>query len=119
MTPTLAILALSARTVAVTDKRGRRFVIRRPTAIDTLRLFKAAGPVLSLNEPWLAMAGLAATVIEIDGIPVPAPFNEAQIEALIERLGDDGLAAIVDSVEDVSDDTAAESHVGNLLGTPC
>jgi hypothetical protein len=92
-------------------------LVRRLTALDTLRLFKAAGPVLSQNEPWLSMAGLAFSVMEIDGVPVPAPASEPQIESLIDRLGDEGLAAIADSVKDLQDRPGPESDLGNLRGT--
>ena len=63
------------------------------TALDKLRLFKAAGPVLAQNRPWLGMALLACSVTAIDDVPVPPPANEQQIEALVARLGDAGIAA--------------------------
>ena len=112
------ILSVATRTVVVVDKKGRRLIVRRPTALDTLRLFKAAGPVLSQNESWLAMASLASTVTEIDGVPVPLPTNESQIEALVDRLGDDGLEAIAASVDLHETSTDTETQVGNSHGIP-
>ena len=50
------------RTQSVTDSDGRRLTLRRLTALDRLRLFKAAGPVLAQNQPWLGMALLACSV---------------------------------------------------------
>lgn len=76
------------------DGMGRVLGLRRLTALDKLRLFKAAGPVLAQNQMWLGMAVLACSVSAIDGVPVPAPANEAQIEALVARLGDAGIAAV-------------------------
>jgi hypothetical protein len=86
------------------------------TALDTLRLFKAAGPVLSQNEAWLSMAGLAFSVLEIDGVPVPPPATEPQIESLIERLGDEGLRTIADTVAEEQELPDRKSIVGNLPG---
>jgi hypothetical protein len=106
------------KTFEANDARGRRVTLRRLTALDTLRLFKAAGPVLAQNEPWLSLAGLALAVVEIDGIPVPPPTTESQIESLIDRLGDDGLAAIVDSIKAHEEIPVGQSEVGNLQGTP-
>lgn len=40
------------------------------------------------------MAVLACSVTAIDDIPVPVPVNEYQIEAMVARLGDAGIAAI-------------------------
>ena len=76
------------------DRSGREISVRPPTALDTLRLFKAAGPILSQNESWLSIASLAACVVAIDSVPVPAPTSEAQIEAIVARLGDDGLETV-------------------------
>jgi hypothetical protein len=118
MTPSQAIVRESARTFLATDANERRLLLRRLTALDTLRLFKAAGPVLAENQPWLSMAGLAFSVLELDGVPVPAPTTEAQIEGLIERLGDDGLAAIATSLESQLPVSGTRADVGNSRGTP-
>jgi hypothetical protein len=117
MTPSQTIIRDAAKTSMTVDGSGRRLTLRRLTALDTLRLFKAAGPVLAQNEPWLAMAGLAFAVLEIDGVPVPPPATEGQIESLIDRLGDEGLAAIADTVRDQQERADLKSNVGNLPGT--
>jgi hypothetical protein len=117
MTPSQSIVREAIKTITVVDERGRRLTLRRLTALDTLRLFKAAGPVLSQNEPWLSMAGLAFSVLEIDGIPVPPPATESQIESLIDRLGDEGLETIADTVQDQLGSPDPRSNVGNLPGT--
>ena len=113
MRPTQSILQDAASTNITTDKNGRRLLLRRLTALDTLRLFKAAGPVLAQNEPWLSMAGLAFSVLEIDGVPIPAPTSEPQIESVIERLGDAGLAAIADTLNDDPALADAGPQLGN------
>ena len=93
MTPSETIVASSVAVQAVTDGHGRRLSLRRMTVLDKLRLFKAAGPVLSHNSPWLGVALIACSVTAIDDIPVPVPATEQQIEALVARLGDFGIAA--------------------------
>jgi hypothetical protein len=118
MTPSQTIIREAAKTLAVIDKTGRRLLLRHLTALDTLRLFKAAGPLLAQNEPWLSMAGLAFSVMEIDGVPVPNPANEAQIESLIDRLGDEGLAAIANTIKATPAEPETGPQVGNLPGTP-
>jgi hypothetical protein len=93
-TPSARLIEAAQAAPTVTDALGRRLALRRLTALDKLRLFKAAGPVLSHNQPWLGMAVLAASVSAIDDIPVPQPASEQQVEALVGRLGDAGIAAI-------------------------
>jgi hypothetical protein len=117
MMPSHTIIESSNRTFTTVDTRGRRLTFRRLTALDTLRLFKAAGPVLSQNEAWLAMSGLAFSILEIDGVPVPAPSTEVQIEGLIDRLGDEGLAAVATKIRDDEPTFETQADVGNLLGT--
>lgn len=90
--PSEAILA-GTQTVDTMDGDGRVLTVRPPHALDQLRLFKAVGSVLAQNQPYLGMAMVASAVIAIDGVPVPAPTNEQQIESLVMRLGDRGLQA--------------------------
>ena len=113
MTPTETVLANATAPTEVVTDGGRKIVLRQIHALDRLRLFKAAGPVLAQNQPWLGMAALAWCVTAIDGVPVPMPGNDAQIEALIARLGDDGTEAIAAWLD--AEDEAAErrSDPGN------
>ena len=93
MGPAARMVAEAASLHDVTDAEGRRLTLRQLTALDRLRLFKAVGSVLAQNEPYLGMAMLAASVAEIDGVPVPVPANEMLLEGIVQMLGDAGLAA--------------------------
>ena len=116
MTPSASVLLATSERLSVTDQTGRSIVARRLTALDKLRLLKAAGPALAENQAWLGVAMLAASATEIDGVPVPIPATEQQIEALVGRLGDAGLDAIALLLSD--SDAPTENSVGNSRGTP-
>jgi hypothetical protein len=77
-------------------------------SLDKLRLFKAAGPSLAQNQPWLGMAMLACSVAEIDGVPVPQPTNEQQIEQMVARLGDHGISAVAETLNGATESTQSE-----------
>lgn len=94
LTPTVRIVQEAAREVSVTDVSGRILRVRRPGALDRLRLFKAVGPSLANNDRYIGYAMLAMCVTSIDGVPQPPPANEGQLEALVQRLGDAGMVAI-------------------------
>jgi len=79
----------------ITDKAGRRLTLRKFGVLETLRLFKALGPELSANNAYIGVASFAGSVAMIDDIPLPLPASEAAVEALIERLGDDGMQAVM------------------------
>jgi hypothetical protein len=120
MTPSETIIAAAAAAPVVTDADGRRIALRRLSALDKLRLFKAAGPVLAQNQPWLGMAVLACSVVAIDDVPVPSPATEHQIEAMVARLGDNGIDAIAAALdgEPGADAPDAMATAGNSAGTP-
>src|ERR1700733_5701165 len=120
MTPTNSILARATEQRTVDDRLGRRLVVRRLTALDTLLLFKAAGAVPAQNQPWLSVASLAFSITAVDGVPVPIPTSEAQIEAIVARLGDEGLTAVADAFEpaDGSNPGTIGESAGNLLSIP-
>ena len=92
-TPTSRIVASAQAGSEAVDVLGRKLALRRLGALDRLRLFKAAGPTLACNPGWMGLATVAASVTAIDDVPVPAPTTEAQVEALVGRLGDAGLSA--------------------------
>jgi hypothetical protein len=94
MGPASVIVTGAAEKQTVTTVAGTQLTLRRLNALDKLRLFKAAGPLLAQNEPWLGMALLASSVVAIDEVPVPLPATEHQIEAMVARLGDEGIAAV-------------------------
>ena len=115
MTPSASIMTSAAAVETVTDEDGRRLTIRRLTALDRLRLFKAAGSMLAQNQPWLGMALIASSVNAIDDVPVPTPANEAQIEAMVARLGDSGISAVAQALRQTAELTTAEvlDNAGN------
>jgi len=78
----------------ITDRAGRRLTLRRFGVLETLRLYKALGPELAVNDAYVGLAKVASSAAMIDDVPLPFPVNEAGVELLLERLGDDGIAAI-------------------------
>lgn len=112
-TPSARLVAAAQAAPEVTDGRERVLTLRRLTALDKLRLFKAAGPLLAQNQPWLGMAVLACSVAAIDDVPVPPAVTEGQIEALVVRLGDDGLAAVATALDARPEATLVGEAAGN------
>lgn len=78
----------------ITDKVGRKIHLRRVGVVEQLRLFKALGPTLSLNDPYMDMAIIAASTSMIDDVPLPFPTSESAVEMLLERLGTEGVIAV-------------------------
>ncbi len=112
-TPSNLIIADAAGLRSVTDVNGRILTIRSPTTLDRLRLFKAVGANLAGNERYLGVAMLAFVVDAIDGVPLPQPTNEYQIEAAIGRLGDAAIEAIAAALNPNDVEGLAVAKPGN------
>ena len=100
--PSARIVAEAAAMSSVTDGLGRVLEFRRAGALDRLRLFKAVGAGLAHNDRYLGYAMLAMCVSSIDGVPVPQPVNEGQVEMLVQRLGDAGMVAVGQGLADAA-----------------
>jgi hypothetical protein len=112
-TPSQLLIGAAAQVGTTSDAAGRRLTVRRLTAVDRLRLFKAVGAELAQNPPYFGMAALAASVIDIDGVPVPPPMTEAQLEGLVQRLGDEGIEAVARLFEASEPAQPSETAAGN------
>lgn len=82
----------------ITDKSGRTLSLRRVGVLETLRLYKALGPELSVNEAYMGLAMIAGSIAVLDGVPMPFPSSEAAVETCLERLGEEGAAAVAAAI---------------------
>lgn len=110
--PSTSIISRSSQSTDVQDSLGRTLSVRRLNALERLRLLKAAGPELSQNDAWLNMAALALSVSGINGIPRALPINERQIEAAVSELGDPGLEAVAEALNN------CDELISIFSGTP-
>jgi 2-methylisocitrate lyase-like PEP mutase family enzyme len=93
---------------SVTDALGRKLAVKRLSALERLRVYKAAGADLAMNRMWMGSAFVAASVTAIDGTPCPVAVNEAMLEAQVGRLGDEGIAAANVAMAALEAEAAAE-----------
>ncbi len=96
----------------IADAMGRILKVRAITMLDRLRLFKALGPELSMNDAYLGVASLAAAVTAIDDVPLLFPTSEAAVEHAVERIGEAGLDAVA-ALFSSEDEAAARVAAGN------
>lgn len=112
VSPSEQVLASANEMWTTLDGLGRRLTLRKINALDRLRLFKTLGPTLAQNSPYLGMAMLAVAVTTIDDIPIPPPVTESQLEGLVARLGNEGIAAVARVLSEAND----ASHKGHSPG---
>ena len=100
------------------DSKGRRIVWRRLSALEDFDLSEIAGANTS-NPDWMARATLAFGTREIDGEPIGRPTNKNHIRALIGRLEEEGLTAIIEGIGDLTSEASSEAdRAKNSQGTP-
>jgi hypothetical protein len=95
-----------AKTATVRDKNGRTIKVKKLGALDRVRLFKALGAEASENRQVMHYSALAASVTELNGDHVGFPTTSAQVDALIARLDDDGLEAVITALVALSPEMA-------------
>lgn len=78
------------------DDDGRetkhKLTLRKPDVLANFQMVEALGDVAS-NAAYMQMVAPLVYVSEIDGDPVYPPTSKLEVEALIQRLGEGGMAA--------------------------
>ncbi len=95
-TPSQLIVAASGpKSEVITDARGRKITVRELTGLEQLRMLRAIGPRQSGNSDYGYMVECIMMVVDVDGVPMPKPTTEAQIDAAMQRIGDDAMAGVM------------------------
>lgn len=97
--PTETLVAEALREHVVDGGKGRTITLVKPNVLAQYRLVKILGEAAS-NQAYVMMCMPLLFIKAIDGEMLPFPNSEAQIEALILRLDDDGLAAVMQGVQE-------------------
>lgn len=119
-TPSQAIVKQANQLVYVTDARGRKLGLRQIPFLEEFRVLEAIGPERAANTTYLRAVNFLLYLAEIDGEPIEIPRSHIQIEALIQRAGREGYAAITEGIEKhfAADKESQEKKIKNSPGTP-
>ena len=85
--------------IKIKDVKGREITLRSPGVLAQYKLIEALGATAS-NETYTSMCMPLIYVAEIEGQEVLLPTSKREIEALITRLDNEGLAAVFSGVEE-------------------
>ncbi len=96
-TPSAQIIAKAAAEVTVTDAKGRVITLKKPGVLSQYRIVEVAADSAK-NEVYMRMIMPLIYVTDIDGEAVYQPINKLQLEALIQRLDEHGVNAVMDGV---------------------
>lgn len=96
-TPTAHLIAQAAASVQVTDSKGRVISIRKPGILAQYRIVEVMGKSADI-ETYRGMVTPLIYITAIDDDPIAQPTNKLQLEALIQRTGDEGLEAVIKGI---------------------
>jgi hypothetical protein len=88
---------IDAKNATVVDSQGRLIKVKKLSAFDKMRLYRAIGSNDAENVPLMNYATLAAAVTEMDGVPSAFPISSIQIDAMVQRLDEHGLEAVLNA----------------------
>jgi hypothetical protein len=96
--------------VVVRDSLGRDLTLREPGILDESRLARLMGDSSTNMGYMLGYVTPAAMVVAIDGVEMPFPRSEPQVDAAIQRLGREGLAAVMGHLTAQAQDAQARAE---------
>jgi hypothetical protein len=95
--PSAQLIAKAIAEAVITDDRGRSIKLKKPGVLAQYRLIEILGETAK-NQVYMGMVLPLIFVAEIDGEPVFQPSSKREVEALIQRLDEDGIAAVMAGV---------------------
>jgi hypothetical protein len=98
-TPTAQIIAQGAPEYSTKDARGRVFTIKKPGLLAQYRIVEVMGKSADI-QTYRQMVTPLIYIVGIDDDPITPPTNKMQLEALIQRIGEDGLKAVSECLEE-------------------
>jgi hypothetical protein len=114
-TPTSQVVARAMAETKVTDARGRSITLRRPPVLQQFRLIEALGDS-ARNMVYVQMVLPLIYVCAIDGQETVPFSKKSEVEAMIQRLDEDGIAAVSKGVAEhfgEPDPDADKARLGN------
>lgn len=101
-TPSGAIVGAAMKTRTVIDALGRSITVRKFSPLQKMKFAEVIGPAASQNERYVGFAALAAAVIEIDGEKIGFPASKRELEAMVQRLDEEGFEAIGPAIAELA-----------------
>lgn len=94
--PSVEVVKAATAEASVKDARGRNITLRKPGALAQFRLMEAVG---GTNAGYIHMCMPLIYVAAIDGDTISPIRTKGEVEALVQRLEEDGLVAVSEGVE--------------------
>jgi hypothetical protein len=98
-TPSEQLIKQASAEVIVTDSNGRTITLKKPGVLAQYRLIEILADSAK-NEVYMGMVLPLIYVSAIGDAPVMQPSSKREVEALISRLDEEGINAVMQGVQD-------------------
>lgn len=99
LNPSEEVIKAANAATTCTDARSRVIRLKKPGILAQYRLIEALGDTAK-NEVYMSMVLPLIFVTAIDEDTVHLPTSKPQLEALIQRLDEEGIAAVMKAVQE-------------------
>ncbi|QTD88739.1 hypothetical protein [Burkholderia anthina] len=99
-TPTQTVMRQTGQEVMIEDARGRKIALRKPGVLAQYAIIDAVGGESAKNAVYMSMVLPLIYVASIDGDGVSTPNTKLEVKALIKRLDEDGIEAVIAGVNE-------------------
>ena len=82
--------------------------LKRPNVVTEFKFIEALGDAAS-NQVFFQMTMPLLWVVSFDGVAVPRPETKVELYALMARLGDEGVAAVLADAAEQMNAAVAEA----------
>jgi hypothetical protein len=97
--PSQQVIAAGNAEVVVQDSTGRSFTLKKPGVLAQFKMIEMLGGETSQNQVFVYMVFPLMYITAIDGDPVSRCTTRRELDALIQRLDESGVAAVTDGVQ--------------------
>lgn len=97
-TPSAALIQDAKAEFTVTDSKGRVITLRKPSVLAQYNIIKMLGDTAT-NQTYVGMIMPLIFVVKVDGDDVPMPRTQRELDALIQRLDEEGIEAVTVGME--------------------
>jgi len=104
-TPSEEIVKQARPEFMVTDSSGRVLTLKKPNFLSQTRFMRVIGDE---TQGYIGMATMLLFLAAIDGDPVYTPSSMREVEALFQRLDEDGYITLSKGVQDHFKNNKAE-----------
>ncbi|GJJ01585.1 hypothetical protein RugamoR64_21230 [Duganella rhizosphaerae] len=102
----------AANAVATVVAGGLRIGLKKPNVLRQYQIVETVG-ASARNEVYMGMVMPLLWVTQIDGDDQPPPSTKRELEALISRLGEDGISAVMGHVAEQADAAVSGGAIKN------